>query len=934
MTTETETNRGRFFVPSLLPWLIAGGMLLVYLLTLNHWPSTNNIFHVSELSGWYSTPHYFAPLTFLLTYPLRWLPVAFVGTGLNLFTAGCAALTLALLARSVALLPHDRTYEQRLRETSEFSLLTIPTAWLPPLFAALVCGLQLTFWQNAVNTASENRNLTFFGTDAAGEMLDLLLFAYCIRCLLEYRISLKDSWMARFAFVYGLSMADNWLMVGLFPAFLAAIIWIRGLSFFNARFLGIVALFGLAGLSLIFLFPILTSHAHIPGSGFWQVLRFIIREDKVVLSALPREVILLLSLTSLLPVFVIGIRWASYFGDTSKIGIFLATFTFHVVHALFLLVCIWVAFDPPFSPRQKVSDFSYLPLPFLPLYYLGALSIGYFVGYFLLVFGTRPPQERHRPHQLVQFINYVIVACIWFLAMTVPVFQVWLNLPQIRADEAANAAFARLGSTTIGSLPAQGAVVLSDDRLRLSLLEVISGGGAENKKHLFLNTGLLAHDPFYIRALEKEYPGFNLTGSLTNWTPTPPFRELIRFLEKLGEQHDLYYIHPSFGYYFERFYMEPRGGIYQLMPYDTNTWKAPPLTTQQIDQNQSFWKNMAESELPNLTNLIGQPKRPVSSPLLQHFMDSGHLTLEPNRTALLLGSDYARSLDYWGVALEKAALLPDAAIFFEQALQLNPDSVAARVNAQFNRDLQAGKKIVIEPPADVLDSFGKHRGWTDLLNSDGPFDNPSFCYMLGVAFAAGENYRPGTQPRQGNANYLQAIQQFERVHALAPDYPDAAYWLCNLYIRFRKSSEALTIAEQVLHRAPDDLTALYYSSVALMQLGSSDKALKPLNHLLALQTNNYTALLERAISQLQLTNYSAAKADYESLLKVAPKAYQIDYGLQEIYYHQKDTNNLIKYLQLYRTNYFQSFPTNYTPPETDELKLINQRLMELKNGAP
>jgi tetratricopeptide (TPR) repeat protein len=310
------------------------------------------------------------------------------------------------------------------------------------------------------------------------------------------------------------------------------------------------------------------------------------------------------------------------------------------------------------------------------------------------------------------------------------------------------------------------------------------------------------------------------------------------------------------------------------------------------------------------------------------------LTLEPNRPAVLLGSYYARSLDYWGVELEKAALLPQAGKVFEQALQLNPGSVAARINAQFNRDLSAGKKIVIEPPGDVLDSFGKHRDWTDLLNSDGPFDNPSFCYMLGVAFAAGENYRPGTQPPQGKANYLQAIQQFERVRALAPDYPDAAYWLCQLYLRFRKSSEALTIADQVLKHAPDDPTALYYSSVALMQLGSYNQALKPLNHLLALQTNNYTALLERAISNLQLTNYPAAKADYESLLKVAPKAYQIDYGLQEIAYHQKDTNALANYLKLYLTNYYGSFPTNYTPPETEELKIIKQRLKELKNGAP
>jgi tetratricopeptide (TPR) repeat protein len=123
----------------------------------------------------------------------------------------------------------------------------------------------------------------------------------------------------------------------------------------------------------------------------------------------------------------------------------------------------------------------------------------------------------------------------------------------------------------------------------------------------------------------------------------------------------------------------------------------------------------------------------------------------------------------------------------------------------------------------------------------------------------------------------------------------------------------------------------------LMQLKSYDKALVPLNHLLAAQTNNYSALMERAISHLELEHYDAAKADYETLAKVAPNYYQIDYGLQEVAFHQKDTNAAIKYIQLYLTNYYQSFPqnvTNFTPPETEEVKTLKQRLKELKNSAP
>ena len=73
----------------------------------------------------------------------------------------------------------------------------------------------------------------------------------------------------------------------------------------------------------------------------------------------------MLALTSLVPVFSISIRWASYFGDTSKLGIALATFMFHLVHGLFLVACIWVALDPPFSPcnRGFGSSFPYVLLP-------------------------------------------------------------------------------------------------------------------------------------------------------------------------------------------------------------------------------------------------------------------------------------------------------------------------------------------------------------------------------------------------------------------------------------------------------------------------------------------------------------------------------------------------------------------------------------------
>src|SRR5208283_2634660 len=167
---------------------------------------------------------------------------------------------LGLLARSVALLPHDRTDAQRKREHSDFSFLTTGSAWLPPVLAVLVCGLQMTFWQNATNWT--------------GEMFDLLLFAFVIWSLLEYRLDERVWRLYAAAFVYAAGMTDDWGMTGFFPLFLVAIVWLRGLGFFNVRFLCRMLLCGLAGLLFYLLLPLLAVAAHKIPFTFWQYLKF------------------------------------------------------------------------------------------------------------------------------------------------------------------------------------------------------------------------------------------------------------------------------------------------------------------------------------------------------------------------------------------------------------------------------------------------------------------------------------------------------------------------------------------------------------------------------------------------------------------------------------------------------------------------------------
>src|SRR5437764_7813531 len=101
------------FTRTTLPWLAAAALFLIYLVTLNHWVSIRSLPVVSKITGWDWTLPSQYPLFFTVTLPFRLLPVSIRPVALNVFSAICAAMSVWLLVCSVALLPHDRTDEQR-----------------------------------------------------------------------------------------------------------------------------------------------------------------------------------------------------------------------------------------------------------------------------------------------------------------------------------------------------------------------------------------------------------------------------------------------------------------------------------------------------------------------------------------------------------------------------------------------------------------------------------------------------------------------------------------------------------------------------------------------------------------------------------------------------------------------------------------------------
>ncbi|MGO8676668.1 MAG: tetratricopeptide repeat protein [Limisphaerales bacterium] len=770
------------FVLVVLPWVVAAGAFIVYLATLNHWVSFNSLPTVAKLSGWTWQPELTGPLCWVLTLPLRWLPAPAIPVAVNLFSTVCAVLTLALLARSVALLPQNRTQEQREREKSQFALLSVRGAWLPPLLAVIVMGLQLTFWEDATSGSGQMTDLLTAPFANHCEMLELLLFAYVIRCLLEFRISDRQSWLLRAAFAYGLAMTGNWAMTALLPVFAIAVIRIKGISFFNGPFLVRMTLCGLAGLSLFFLLPVVQSLADVSRVPLWQALMAELGQQKATLSSIhayfsyAKDQALLLAVTSLVPIFLIGIRWSPYFGDNSRLGVRLSTLAIQVVQAVFLAACIWVALDPKLSPRN--SGFA---MPCFTLFYLGALSVGYFSGYFLLVHGRRPRGSR-RPSS-PSLVNRCVLGAVWLLLPVVPALFVWRNLAQIRMT---NGPMLRsYAAQQAETLPPQGAVLLSDDPRHLTLLHCLLARKGNSENYLFVDTSSLPV-PEYHRFLKKQYPNrwpVNMPRNAQQLISDAP---LMRVVLALAMSNRVCYLEPSFGYYFEVFNAEPHGLVYTLARCPTNTLLAPRLAKELVRENQSFWARRDEADLKPLAAAISPRLHAASAGWMDRLAQRAYLQRMPNRDATVIAGFYSRALDYWGVTAQKEGC--PAEDYFQRALDLNPENMAAQVNLDYDVNLKANRRIARLPEKSIEELFGRFRRWDKVLSQNGPFDQPVYCYQQGLEFAKGRLYR-------------QAAQQFARARTLLPDDIIPCLWLARMDVLRNLPDEALQVMKEIHARA-------------------------------------------------------------------------------------------------------------------------------------
>ena len=530
------------------------------------------------------------------------------------------------------------------------------------------------------------------------------------------------------------------------------------------------------------------------------------------------------------------------------------------------------------------------------------------------------------------------------LYKNLPVIQ-RMNGPQLR----------HYGELAAQSLPPEGGIVFSDEPFRLRVLQAALA--SEGKPDLYVPVEMQSlPSPLYKKFLHRKYPqrwpepaaptaarSSSLEPPQTNAIGVLP--EQVQLVVRLAQTNRVCCLHPNFGTLFELFYLEPRGLVYEIKGYPTNTFNTPPMAPEVLTKNQAFWARTVETVVDPLEALIARFEQPPEGSRKQ-LIDFAHLELPAPFQLKVVARCYAVALNAWGVTLQRNGQLREAGRCFQRAQNLNPWNLAAAINLQCNSTLLAGRKLTVTQSSALEEPTGGYRNVAKLVAEDGPVDDLTLCFQLGLVFAQNRLFR-------------QSGQQFDRVKTLASGDSPAPLKLDGLSHQGEMRARALTLLAEIradprlqplalaaekqitlleaevwfdalraTHRQlrvnPNDLSALVNEGIILIRLGAYSNAIPSLTRVLA-QTNSPMALFKRAEAYLCVNDLDAAQSDYLKLRQAWPKDCRVYYGLGAIAYERKDTNAAVGYYQSYLA---------HADPETTEAKLVGARLKALRQGSP
>ena len=295
--------------------------------------------------------------------------------------------------------------------------------------------------------------------------------------------------------------------------------------------------------------------------------------------------------------------------------------------------------------------------------------------------------------------------------------------------------------------------------------------------------------PQYQRFMAKQFP--------SRWPAALPTNEVVgpvkvmELVSAFAAQEGVVYAHPSFGLFFEGFVDRTNGLIHGLVRRGADDTTRPTLEAGVVSSNEQIWQQRWTDMLGTLAEQAKEKPHsgpPWAWPLLAELNLKG----EQNLTASALGAVYSKSLNYWGVQMQRLGRWREAGVWFERALALNPANLTAQINAKYNQRCQRGDKQRLEGAAvekEFQDLFGAYRNWGEALTANGPVDEPTYLLRAAQTLLAGGNYQ-------------QAAGEFARCRELAPEWAEPKLWLALNYIVRRDFAGALELTESVQTSGP------------------------------------------------------------------------------------------------------------------------------------
>ena len=205
-----------------------------------------------------------------------------------------------------------------------------------------------------------------------------------------------------------------------------------------------------------------------------------------------------------------------------------------------------------------------------------------------------------------------------------------------------------------------------------------------------------------------------------------------------------------------------------------------------------------------------------------------------------------------------------------------PVSVTARVNYRHFRqgylNFVLGKHHPAYPVVDVAERTRTMLVGLNQPKAPNPKDNPNWMrwnnYGIGLLDAL---------------QYGDAVQAFEQVATLRPDYADAYTNIAVAEIPWEKYASARAGLMKSLQLSPGNARALFYLAMVEQKQGHLDSAITDLRSVVLQSPNSRDARQELGHSYYQERKYDLAREQYEALQSIDPDDLSAHYNLAILY---------------------------------------------------